>query len=372
MPTVAPIRVQVRGQTKWQVSMPKRLAVAIGVPRKRFFFDSRADAQKKADELNDDLLGRAAEWSGLNLEQQSSVLRCLHRLGGDVNQLERAVDFFLTHDRPGEEKKLGEAIAICIKEKERTGKSRRYVKQLGYALASFSAGRRDMLCSEISTKEIEDWLHGNEWGPKTQKGNLIDLRTFLNFCIRREWLKRDPTKGIEPIILAPKPPQIFTPDQARDIMFAAQKHQPTLVPYFALAMFCGIRPAEIFRLRWPNIYVDRGFVEVESTKAKTKRRRLVTISENCKAWLKLKGDLPVIDFQDRFEDVRKRAGFVDNWPQNAMRHSFCSYHLAMHQNAALTASEAGHSQDQLFRDYRELVTKADAEKFWGIYPAVSQ
>lgn len=368
MPTVKPIKVRVRGTMKWQVSMPKRLAVAIGVPRKRFFFDVKADAQKKADELNDDLLGRRAEWNGLNQEQQSSVLRCLHRLGNDVNQLERAVDFFLTHDRPGEEKKLHEAITTCLKQKQQAGKSKRYVQQLGYALHSFGRGRSDLLCSEISAKEIEDWLNGHEWGPKTRKGNLIDLRTFINFCIRREWMKRDPTKGIEEIILTPKPPQIFTVEQVQMIMNTARDHQPTLIPYFALGMFCGIRPAEIFRLHWPNIYLDRGFVEVEVAKAKTRRRRLVTISDNCKTWLKLGGDLPVIDFQDRFEDVRNRCGMADSWPQNAMRHSFCSYHLAMHQNAALTASEAGHSQEQLFKDYRELVTKDQAEKFWQIRP----
>ena len=56
------------------------------------------------------------------------------------------------------------------------------------------------------------------------------------------------------------------------------------------------------------------------------------------------------------------------WPQNAPRHSFCSYHLAMHQNAGKTALEAGHSEQMLFAHYREIVTREDAAAFWGIRP----
>ena len=50
-----------------------------------------------------------------------------------------------------------------------------------------------------------------------------------------------------------------------------------------------------------------------------------------------------------------------------MRHSFASYHLAYHRDAARTALELGHkSTTLLFTNYRELVTKAAAIRYWAI------
>ena len=66
--------------------------------------------------------------------------------------------------------------------------------------------------------------------------------------------------------------------------------------------------------------------------------------------------------------VRRKAGIID-WPQDALRRSFASYHLAMHGSADKTATQLGHrSTDMLFEHYRELVTKDEAERFWNIFP----
>ena len=66
--------------------------------------------------------------------------------------------------------------------------------------------------------------------------------------------------------------------------------------------------------------------------------------------------------------ARDRAGLRD-WPQNAARHSFASYHLAQHQDAAKLALEMGNSPAMVFGHYRELVKTKDAEKFWSIRPS---
>jgi len=116
------------------------------------------------------------------------------------------------------------------------------------------------------------------------------------------------------------------------------------------------------------VQIDRGFVEVPAFKAKTRQRRIVELSQNAKAWLSLGGPLPPVNQKEWLTWVRRKAGIID-WPQDALRHSFASYHLAKHGSADLTATQLGHrSTDMLFRHYRELVTKDDAEKFWAISP----
>ena len=55
-----------------------------------------------------------------------------------------------------------------------------------------------------------------------------------------------------------------------------------------------------------------------------------------------------------------------------MRHSYGSYHLGMHEDAARTSFQMGHTtQGILFEHYRNLVTKEDAEAFWSIVPATT-
>jgi hypothetical protein len=74
-------------------------------------------------------------------------------------------------------------------------------------------------------------------------------------------------------------------------------------------------------------------------------------------------------------EVRMKAGFKNKkgkstWPINGMRHSFGTYHYALHGDATKTAKELGHKEgDQvLFDHYRALATKAQGEAYFGILP----
>ena len=53
---------------------------------------------------------------------------------------------------------------------------------------------------------------------------------------------------------------------------------------------------------------------------------------------------------------------------NALRHSFCSYHLAKFQNKNQTAYLAGNSPDIIDTNYKELVEPEDADEFWSLMP----
>ena len=55
------------------------------------------------------------------------------------------------------------------------------------------------------------------------------------------------------------------------------------MPYVALCLFAGVRPAETAKLTWANL--SAGYVEVTAHASKTRRRRLVPIAPNLAAWL---------------------------------------------------------------------------------------
>jgi hypothetical protein len=51
-----------------------------------------------------------------------------------------------------------------------------------------------------------------------------------------------------------------------------------------------------------------------------------------------------------------------------MRHSFASYHLALHKNEASTCYEMGDNSTTLFKHYRKLVTSEQSKGFFEIIP----
>ena len=160
-------------------------------------------------------------------------------------------------------------------------------------------------------------------------------------------------------------PCIFSPGQISNLMVAAASQDPGMVPYLALGIFAGVRPEELMRLGWEDITTHG--VSINGHKAKTRQRRLITISENLKGWLSLGGDLPPKSRRRRLEALRQNSGVP--WGHDIMRHSFASYHLAYHGSPDRTAHELGHRDTQmLYRHYRQLVTREAAETFWAIRP----
>jgi integrase len=136
-----------------------------------------------------------------------------------------------------------------------------------------------------------------------------------------------------------------------------------------------LRRAEIERLDWREVDLQSGLIEVTASNAKSARRRLVKIQPNLVQWLQphaqLSGNVTPAGLNNLLMAAREAAGIVE-WPPNALRHSFASYHLARFSDAAALALELGHTSSSLvFQHYRQLVKPKDAERYWKIAPAVS-
>ena len=139
-----------------------------------------------------------------------------------------------------------------------------------------------------------------------------------------------------------------------------------------------MRRAEIERLDWSEVDFESGHIEVTAEKSKSKiANRFITIQPNLREWLlpfrKLKGNItPLENFRELFEQTRSDAG-INNWPDNALRHSFASYHVAHFKDPKALALEMGHTDSgMLFNHYRALVKPKDAERFWKIKPAATE
>jgi integrase len=165
-------------------------------------------------------------------------------------------------------------------------------------------------------------------------------------------------------------PGILTPEQARAFLAACVEVAPDALAVAALSLFGGLRREEAEQIEWADIGLE--FVEVKADKAKTRRRRLVPISAQLRAWLEVARaaacPLPALNFRAKLRIAAERAGLRADWPQNALRHSFASYHYAKHRSATDTAFIMGNSPQMLFQHYRELVRPDAAEVFFGLLP----
>lgn len=206
------------------------------------------------------------------------------------------------------------------------------------------------------------------WAPRTQRGYLTDVNTLFSFAVRRGLLERNPAAAVEPPVFQEAPPSIHTPDQVKTVLDFARGYHLDVCRCLAIRYFAGLRSSEADKLNEREI--GQSYIEVTAAKSKTRRRRLVAIQSNLRAWLELGGQLPLHDVNSAWTDFRQKLKLAHDldWPHNVTRHSFISYHVAKWGNAGKTALEAGHSEAMLFGHYRELVTPEAAEIFWNIRP----
>jgi len=74
----------------------------------------------------------------------------------------------------------------------------------------------------------------------------------------------------------------------------------------------------------------------------------------------------------------KRRKMVDcdapplHWKQNALRHSYGSYRMAVVCDAAKVSLEMGNSPQKMFSNYRKVVTKAQGEAWFAIRPKMPE
>ena len=122
------------------------------------------------------------------------------------------------------------------------------------------------------------------------------------------------------------------------------------------------------------------------TKAKTRSRRVVPLCDAAIAWLEpyaaRQGKVAYYSVSNKYaaaimSDVRTarelKGYFTEpEWRKNALRHSFISYRLAKIKNSNQVAYEAGNSEDIIFKNYNEMVTEKEAEKWFSIYPSKAQ
>ena len=297
--------------------------------------------------------------------------------------LQQAVEGFLQY-RPvkATSKKLGKIVDEFIQTKEQARRSDIHIRDMRNRLARF-ANVFQVPITSITHDQIQKYLQSLKLGVRTQRNHLRHIITLFRYAVRHEYLSPKALDEFQKIELPDDEIteiEIFTPDDMRLILTHAKKE---IIPWIVLGGFSGLRHAELQRLDWSEVKPKEGFVEIKARKSKTASRRLAPITPNLEAWLSMYvgKDGYVAVYQNMANEIQKLTIRINEnrprnmskfkWRKNGLRHSFVSYRLAMINDAAKVALESGHSQQMLFRHYRQLVTKKQAEDWFSIFPSAA-
>ena len=349
-----------------------------GDKRHTRYFVHKKDATAFAGEKQVELLNEGRKHGEVSDEERRAVIEArkiaeaVEKEGFADFSLRAAIEHYARHLRTlRTSKTIERASEEFFEVREAEGKSPSHIADLRHRVTRFKRAFGGRVVASINSQEAGTWVLGLKCSSQTRANYRRAVHNFFAFCVGRNYAPSNPLAGVARVKVTRGEAGILSVSEATRLLAACSEE---ILPSVAIGLFTGLRAAEIARLDWREVDIERRHIEVKAAKAKTAQRRLVAITENLVAWLKphrrLSGPVrpPSITYRRRFAAALK-AGQIERWPHNALRHSFASYHLAHHQDAAKTALELGHTESAtLFRHYRELVRPDDAKSFWNIAP----
>lgn len=426
-------------------------------------FRSKQEAQLAKDKILVDLGNTIERVTSITLKEEeqfidaTKVLRRCEHLSDDytvldaVDEIRASVELLKEAEGLPDDFALVDAVKYCINNyssevargvtiKEATeswksvleeaGRDVKYVNDMTrYGTWLGKTFGDDHPVAQITTEDIRNFLAVGENAVGPWKGKTLTASTrknhkrlvsmFFNFCEQMDYINKHPVnKTIKTPEVNDRKIEILTNEEVVSIFEACQKVRPELsIPYFALAIFAGLRPQEIVHPRdkkcvnWENFLFredgKQSVVEVEGEVGKTTERRIVELPENCIKWIRpyIKESGPVIplsycDWRCIFDTIRIYAGFKSDiqeakrfdpnikevndrntkaWPNDGCRHTALTfYYEKVHKNKWIAAEWAGNDPAVYRKHYNAKVKgtldqspEEQVAEFYAIEPGPS-
>jgi integrase len=264
---------------------------------------------------------------------------------------------------PADAPPVAEVVKEFVAAKEQAGRSKAHVDDLRKRLDRFAGAFRVPL-SLVTARQVETWVRSLHVSPRTQRNFVGSVSSLVHWSERRGYLPKGflDLSGIE-LARTIAHVRIFTPKELQDLLGAAQ--DPRMVAFLALGAFAGLRTAEIQRLNWEDVQPTH--VNVRAENSKTRQRRFVPVLRALSSWLEpIRSTGRVCDWyglQKPLTALSKKAGV--KWVHNGLRHSFGTYRMAIVEDEAKVALEMGNSPGMIFRHYRAVAGREQAEAWFG-------
>jgi integrase len=381
----------------WRLNVPAKYSETGN--RQRFFYSTKAEALAASAKMKDakEVFGTQAIGIAPSLAEQAiAASKLLEPLS--LGLLEAVARFVEAEMRLRASVPIEDAIAAFRASGTTWSNSQATAYRLrGEKLIEAFQGR---MISEIGGEEIRKNLEETTGGAGAFNQNVRLVRTIWRWCAKppRQWCEAGAVEHLEAKPTESGEIGTLTPAQAAALMSAAESHLPDTVPAFAIALFTGMRQAEIERLRPQDITEDG--ITLRAVSAKTKRRRFIQMPEPLAAWLAaypIGETVTPPNWPRKEKAVRRLAGFavwsdhvptlklkptkldkyeatppdgLPAWPENALRHTAATVALALGKPLEQLVFEHGHAGglEMLRKHYIGAMPKKDAAEIWRIAP----
>jgi len=266
---------------------------------------------------------------------------------------------------------ITDIFAAYVETLRQSGRTAIYVDKLESDLAGFSKKYGREKIAIISPEQIEQWLSARNVGPRRYNNLLATLVSAFQFARARDFLPEGKTAPdrIPRRSLPRTAVKVFTPDQLLKILLAAEKEWR---PAIAIQAFAGARTAEVGRLYWRNVNLDKRLIEIPADASKTGRRRLIPLLDPIPLWLPLNPDpdemlCPYEGHQVFLERMLRRNPAIQ-WVTNGLRHSYGSYRCAVLRDMPAVAFEMGNSVQMVQAHYHEAQELSTALEWFSVVP----
>jgi integrase len=322
------------------------------------------------------------------------------RLAPDADPVE-VMRFWLASNRPNlTPKPFAEAIPAYLKYLEAMEREPAYRKHVEAHLRDFADNVGNCNVHEVTHQMIAEYILSMPYKPVTKRHYKRSIGGAYAWWIEQGWAMDNPAKKVRtPEVVTPEP-GILTVEETEALFRANEKVDPEICGLLALGAFAGIRASAISKIDYDEIDFTQRGIHTPAEKTKKRRRQWIEgLPDNLWEWLERTPssafELTHRQFMHRRSEALKRAGLLieaddiayENrkreerreprvkWkpkcpPKNCFRHSFATYHVALHRDAGKTALIMSHRNQQiLFQHYLGIATKEQAERYFQICPS---
>jgi integrase len=312
--------------------------------------------------------------AGISQHDLSEAVKSLELLQPlNIGLLDAVTRFVADHNKRSQSKTLREAFAIY--EALKTNRSKDYLDEFRHLKAKIDH-LLDRPIVDITDHDLDEAL--KDCATSMRDARIRRLRSVFTMCVRKGWVTTNPANRLDISGASRDEVEIYHPDEVGRMLAAALEGDKGLVPFLAIAAFCGCRPEnEVFNLDWQDVHIDdpKPEIIVRPELSKTRRRRAVEIPENCIAWIRASG-VPLVGrvcpysfstLRRKRRTNRKLSGV--ELIQDGLRHSYCSAHMAKYQDVNRLLLATGHSNpSMLWRHYYRVMPIDDAQRYWSLIP----
>ena len=207
-----------------------------------------------------------------------------------------------------------------------------------------------------------------------QKARLV-LSGVFSTAVKRGWCGANPVARVETPRVVETPVPILSPQEIGDLrQTAATYRNGSCAAAVGMMLYAGIRPHEVARLSWAQVDLQERAIYILPRHSKTGGARRVTIHKPLLRILRAlkRADKEMIcppNWLHHWRELRRAAGWnapAHRWPQDALRHTFASYHLSYFRSFAELQLEIGHRDATLLRTrYVDQRGVRGAAGFWA-------